>query len=98
MRLEDVGIATAPARRRVAAAPRGTGPARGRQHHPLHPPGTGPRGRRLRPVLDAVARTLRLTEDETAHLKDLPGPPARPRPAAPRAPHAAPRPAGCSPP
>ncbi|MEU6538905.1 helix-turn-helix transcriptional regulator [Streptomyces sp. NPDC047000] len=35
-------------------------------------------------VLDAIARTLRLTEDETAHLKDLARPAAGSRPAPPR--------------
>jgi transcriptional regulator with XRE-family HTH domain len=34
-------------------------------------------------VLEAIARTLRLTEDETAHLKDLARPAARSRPASP---------------
>ncbi|MFD8725691.1 helix-turn-helix transcriptional regulator [Streptomyces sp. NPDC059629] len=36
-------------------------------------------------VLDAIARTLRLTEDETAHLKTLARPAAASRPAPPRA-------------
>ncbi|MFI1563818.1 helix-turn-helix transcriptional regulator [Streptomyces sp. NPDC020490] len=36
-------------------------------------------------VLDAIARTLRLTDDETAHLKDLARPTTANRPAAPRA-------------
>ncbi|POX62857.1 transcriptional regulator [Streptomyces sp. Ru62] len=39
-------------------------------------------------VLDALARTLRLTEDETAHLKDLARPSAASRPAPPRVEHA----------
>ena len=40
-------------------------------------------------VLDAIARTLRLTEDETAHLKDLARPSAAAsRPASPRVEHA----------
>ncbi|MEU6601637.1 helix-turn-helix transcriptional regulator [Streptomyces flaveolus] len=39
-------------------------------------------------VLDAIARTLRLTEDETAHLKDLARPSETSRPAAPRVEHA----------
>lgn len=39
-------------------------------------------------VLDAIARTLRLTEDETAHLKDLARPAAGSRPAPPRVEHA----------
>ncbi len=39
-------------------------------------------------VLDAIARTLRLTEDETAHLKDLARPSEASRPAPPRVEHA----------
>lgn len=39
-------------------------------------------------VLDAIARTLRLTHDEAAHLKDLARPAVASRPASPRAEHA----------
>ncbi|MCS0634099.1 helix-turn-helix transcriptional regulator [Streptomyces sp. LP05-1] len=39
-------------------------------------------------VLEAIARTLRLSDDETAHLKDLARPAASSRPAPPRAAHA----------
>lgn len=39
-------------------------------------------------VLDAIARTLRLTDDEAAHLKDLARPAAASRPASPRSEHA----------
>ncbi|GGK84050.1 transcriptional regulator [Planomonospora parontospora subsp. parontospora] len=39
-------------------------------------------------VLDALARALRLTEDETVHLKRLARPPASARPASPRPEHA----------
>ncbi|MBK3643354.1 helix-turn-helix transcriptional regulator [Streptomyces sp. MBT33] len=41
-------------------------------------------------VLDAIARTLRLTDDETAHLKDLARPTKAARPTTPRAEQASP--------
>src|SRR3954469_24028338 len=77
LRPEDVGIAAHPARRRVAGLRREelatlanvsvthyTRLAQGRATHPSDS------------TLEAIARTLRLTHDETPHLKDLARPAA----------------------
>ncbi|CAM5365151.1 MULTISPECIES: helix-turn-helix transcriptional regulator [Streptomyces] len=91
LRPEDVGLATAPARRRVAGLRREelallAGVSITHYTRLEQGRATGVSDS----VLDAVARTLRLTEDETAHLRDLARPAARRRPAAPRAEHATP--------
>ncbi|MET9451639.1 helix-turn-helix transcriptional regulator [Streptomyces cinerochromogenes] len=90
VRPEDVGIATAPARRRVTGLRReelallaGVSITHYTRLEQGRAAGVSDS------VLDAIARALRLTEDETAHLKDL-ARPARRRPAAPRAEHATP--------
>ncbi|MFF5855790.1 helix-turn-helix transcriptional regulator [Streptomyces sp. NPDC012751] len=89
VRPEDVGIATAPARRRVAGLRReelallaGVSITHYTRLEQGRAAGVSDS------VLDAIARTLRLTEDESAHLRDLARPAARRRPAAPRAEHA----------
>ncbi|WP_225825946.1 helix-turn-helix transcriptional regulator [Streptomyces naphthomycinicus] len=91
VRPEDVGLATAPARRRVAGLRReelallaGVSITHYTRLEQGRAAGVSDA------VLDAIARTLRLTDDETAHLRDLARPAARRRPAAPRAEHATP--------
>ncbi|MFI9242224.1 helix-turn-helix transcriptional regulator [Streptomyces sp. NPDC053086] len=91
VRPEDVGLATAPERRRVAGLRREelallAGVSITHYTRLEQGRATGVSDS----VLDAVARTLRLTEDETDHLKDLARPTVRRRPAAPRAEHATP--------
>ncbi|MEK8170098.1 hypothetical protein NKH77_11090 [Streptomyces sp. M19] len=65
------------------AAPRRGRPPRRGQHRVLHPPRTGPRGKPVPEVLDALARALRLDAAEREHLLDLaarrPAPSAAPR-------------------
>ncbi|MEU3826044.1 helix-turn-helix transcriptional regulator [Streptomyces sp. NPDC029080] len=89
VRPQDVGLTTAPERRRVAGLRReelallaGVSITHYTRLEQGRAAGVSDS------VLDAVARTLRLTEDETAHLKDLARPALRRRPAAPRAEHA----------
>ncbi|MFF5468840.1 helix-turn-helix transcriptional regulator [Streptomyces achromogenes] len=91
LRPEDVGIATAPARRRVAGLRReelallaGVSITHYTRLEQGRAAGVSDS------VLEAIARTLRLTEDEAAHLKDLARPAVPRRPAAPRAEHASP--------
>lgn len=89
LRPEDVGITPHPTRRRVAGL---------RREELAMLAGVSithytrlEQGRAMSAsdaVLDALARTLRLTEDETAHLKDLARPSAASRPAPPRVEHA----------
>ncbi|MEU1008330.1 helix-turn-helix transcriptional regulator [Streptomyces sp. NPDC005890] len=91
VRPQDVGLAAAPARRRVAGLRReelallaGVSITHYTRLEQGRAAGVSDS------VLDAIARTLRLTEDETAHLKDLARPAVRRRPPAPRAAHATP--------
>ncbi|MFJ4948564.1 helix-turn-helix transcriptional regulator [Streptomyces sp. NPDC088760] len=91
VRPQDVGLAAAPARRRVAGLRReelallaGVSITHYTRLEQGRAAGVSDS------VLDAIARTLRLTEDETAHLKDLARPTVRHRPPAPRAAHATP--------
>ncbi|GAA3096294.1 helix-turn-helix domain-containing protein [Streptomyces echinatus] len=91
VRPQDVGLATAPERRRVAGLRReelallaGVSITHYTRLEQGRAAGVSDS------VLDAIARTLRLTEDETAHLRDLARPAVRRRPAAPRAEHASP--------
>ncbi|UFR03020.1 helix-turn-helix transcriptional regulator [Streptomyces sp. Go40/10] len=91
LRPEDVGIATEPARRRVAGLRReelallaGVSVTHYTRLEQGRAAGVSDS------VLDAIARALCLTEDETARLKHLARPAARRRPAAPRAEHATP--------
>ncbi|WP_328368744.1 helix-turn-helix transcriptional regulator [Streptomyces sp. NBC_00445] len=89
LRPEDVGIAPQPSRRRVPGLRREelamlagvsiTHYTRLEQGRALGASGS---------VLNAIARTLRLTADETAHLKNLARPTSARRPAAPRVSHA----------
>ncbi|MEV1081416.1 helix-turn-helix transcriptional regulator [Streptomyces sp. NPDC050211] len=89
LRPEDVGIAPQPSRRRVPGLRREelamlagvsiTHYTRLEQGRALGASDS---------VLNAIARTLRLTADETAHLKNLARPTSARRPAAPRVPHA----------
>ncbi|MEU7408816.1 helix-turn-helix transcriptional regulator [Streptomyces sp. NPDC042638] len=91
VRPEDVGLTTAPERRRVAGLRREelallAGVSITHYTRLEQGRATGVSDS----VLDAVARTLRLTEDETDHLRDLARPALRCRPAAPRAEQATP--------
>ncbi|MBL1105454.1 helix-turn-helix domain-containing protein [Streptomyces sp. 5-8] len=91
VRPQDVGLATAPERRRVTGLRReelallaGVSITHYTRLEQGRAAGVSDS------VLDSIARTLRLTEDETAHLKDLARPAVRRRPATPRAEHAGP--------
>ncbi|MFI2203925.1 helix-turn-helix transcriptional regulator [Streptomyces sp. NPDC020192] len=86
VRPEDVGLATAPNQRRVAGLRReelallaGVSVTHYTRLEQGRAAGVSDS------VLDAIARTLRLSEDETAHLKDLARPTGARRPAVPRA-------------
>ncbi|WP_328672380.1 helix-turn-helix transcriptional regulator [Streptomyces sp. NBC_00328] len=89
LRPEDVGISPHPTRRRVTGLRReelATLAGVSITHYTRLE-----QGRALSAsdaVLDAIARTLRLTDDEAAHLKDLARPAAASRPASPRVEHA----------
>lgn len=85
VRPADVGLATAPNQRRVAGLRReelallaGVSVTHYTRLEQGRAAGVSDS------VLEAIARTLRLTEDETAHLKDLARPAPGRRPAAPR--------------
>ncbi|MEU6505195.1 helix-turn-helix transcriptional regulator [Streptomyces sp. NPDC046942] len=85
VRPEDVGLATAPNQRRVAGLRReelallaGVSVTHYTRLEQGRAAGVSDS------VLEAIARTLRLTADETAHLKDLARPATGRRPAAPR--------------
>ncbi|MFB0617044.1 helix-turn-helix transcriptional regulator [Streptomyces sp. AGS-58] len=91
LRPEDVGIATAPARRRVAGLRReelamlaGVSITHYTRLEQGRAAGVSDS------VLEAIARTLRLTDDESAHLKDLARPVTGRRPGGSRAEHATP--------
>ncbi|WP_079249515.1 helix-turn-helix transcriptional regulator [Streptomyces sp. IMTB 2501] len=86
LRPEDAGLAASPTRRRVAGLRReelallaGVSIT----HYTRLEQGRA--GGVSDSVLEAIARTLRLTDDESAHLKDLARPAGARRPAAPRA-------------
>ncbi|WP_324783639.1 helix-turn-helix transcriptional regulator [Streptomyces sp. H51] len=88
LRPEDVGITPHPTRRRVPGLRREelamlAGVSITHYTRLEQGRGTGV----SESVLDALARTLRLSEDETAHLKDLARPGTASRPAPPRAEH-----------
>ncbi|MQY35550.1 hypothetical protein SRB17_35280 [Streptomyces sp. RB17] len=83
LRPEDVGLATAPSRRRVAGLRReelallaGVSITHYTRLEQGRAAGVSDS------VLEAIARTLRLSEDETAHLRDLARPAGARRPAA----------------
>ncbi|MFJ9778596.1 helix-turn-helix transcriptional regulator [Amycolatopsis sp. NPDC101161] len=90
LRPEDVGITPHPARRRVTGLRReelATLANVSITHYTRLEQGRA--GNASDSTLEAIARTLRLTEDETAHLKDLARPaPSSRRPAPPRVTHA----------
>ncbi|SEF35064.1 Helix-turn-helix domain-containing protein [Amycolatopsis pretoriensis] len=80
LRPEDVGITPHPARRRVSGLRReelATLANVSITHYTRLEQGRA--GNASDGMLEAIARTLRLTEDETAHLKDLARPAASPR-------------------
>src|SRR3954471_1179305 len=85
LRPEEVGITPHPSRRRVTGLRReelATLANVSITHYTRLEQGRA--GNATDSTLEAIARTLRLTEDETAHLKDLARPTASSRPAPPR--------------